>query len=140
MPDTIREQVVEAFALKVGAQRCQKLDSDSDLPAKSIWDSAEEATKTEYGATRVSILLGVEYLAKVDSLTYANHSKQANAMLGEIIQAATAGDNSLGGLCRSIQYQQVEFNYPDDGAQEVEIFVVFEVVYQFATGDPFTVA
>ena len=140
MADTIREKVIAAFCTKVVADRCVKLDSSSELPAKSVWDNREELTKVQFGAMQATIALPVEYLAKVDSITHDNHSKQANAMLGELIQAVTSGDNSLGGLCRSIEYTESEFIYPEDGAQEIEVYAVFTVVYQFAVGDPFTTA
>lgn len=140
MPETIREQVVSAFATKVSAQRCARLDSDSDLPARAIWDSPEDAEKTQYGAMQCALTLGVESLALVDSETFAGLSQQANAMLGDLIQAATSGDNTLGGLCRSIEYQQSEFVYPDDGTREIEVLAAFKIVYQFAIGDPFTTA
>lgn len=139
MADTIREQIIEAFALKVGAGRCLKLDGDSDLPARSLWDNQEEAEKTAYGSMKCSIDLPIEYLAKVDS-AFSNHSKQANAMLAELIQSATSGDNSLGGLCRSIEYKTSEFIYPEDGSQEIEVFCVFTLVYEFAIGNPFSLA
>jgi len=140
MPDTIREQVIQAFVTKISAARCLKLDGDSDLPAKSVWDNREEVSITKYGTNESTLPLPVEYLAKVDKATYPNHSVQANAMLGELIQAATSGDNKLGGLCRSITYLESEFIYPEDGANEIEVYAVFNIVYQFAIGDPFTVA
>ena len=140
MADTVREQILQAFVLKIGAERCVKLDSDSDLPAKSVWDNGEEASKKAFGVTEVALPLPVEYLAEVDKQTFPTYSAQANAMLGEIIQAATSGDNKLGGLCQSIEYAESEFIYPKDGEQEIEVYVVFNITYQFATGDPFTVA
>ena len=139
MPDTVREQVLQAFVLKIGAERCVKLDSSSELPAKSVWDNGEEASKKAFGVTEVALPLPVEFLAKVDKQTYSTNSAQANAMLGEIIKAATSGDNKLGGLCQSIEYAESEFIYPEDGAQEIEVYAVFNVTYQFATGDPFTI-
>jgi hypothetical protein len=138
MPDTIREQIIQAFAIKTGAARCLKLDSDSDLPAKSIWDNQEEATKTAYQTVQASLPLPIEYLALVDKTTYSSHSAQCNAMLGELIQSATDGDNTLLGLCRSINYAESEFIYPEDGGKEIEVYAVFNIVYHFLLGDPFT--
>jgi hypothetical protein len=138
MPDTLREQIVEAFATKMAATRCALLDGDSDLPAKSIWDNAEESERTKYGTFSCSVDIPVEYMAKVDTATYSNFSKQCNAMLGELVQSATAGDPSLGGLCKNIQYTASEFVYPEDGSREIEVFAVFRVTYEFAAGDPFT--
>jgi len=140
MADTVREQILQAFVLKVGAGRCLKLDGSSDLPAKSIWDNGEEASRTAYGTMEAVLPLPVEYLASVDLTTYPKLSAQANAMLGELIQAATSGDNQLSGLCRSIEYAESEFIYPEDGAQEIEVYAVFNITYQFVIGDPFTVA
>jgi len=140
MADTVREQILKAFVLKIGAERCVKLDGDSDLPAKSVWDNGEEASKTAYGTMESVLPVPVEYLAKVNKATYPILSSQANAMLGELIQAATSEDNTLGGLCRSIEYVESEFIYPEDGAQEIEVYAVFNVTYQFKIGDPFTVA
>lgn len=140
MADTLREQIIDAFCAKISATRCARLDGDSDLPAKSVWDNGEDAERTKYGTFSCSIDIPVEYMAKVDTATYANHSKQANAMLGELIQSATGGDTSLGGLCKSTAYAAAEFVYPDDGSREIEVFAVFRVTYEFAAGDPFTAA
>lgn len=141
MPDTIREQVVAAFAAKVGASRTEHLDDGAgSLPARVIWDNTETAERTQYGAMQCTIELNVEYIAAVDSATYPTLSQQANAMLGELIQDATNGDNTLGGLCRWITYTQNEFIYPDGGTDEVQVLASFSVVYQFAAGDPFTAA
>jgi len=140
MPDTIREQVIKAFVLKVGAARCVKLDGESELPAKSVWDNGESATKTAYGAMEVVLPLPVEYLASVDKTTYPILSAQANAMLGELIQAATSGDNTLNEICRSIEYAESEFIYPEDGAKEIEVYAIFNITYQYAIGDPFSIA
>jgi len=139
MPETVREQIINAFAQKVGAERCVKLDSSSDLPAKSIWDNSEEATKKAFGVMEVVLPLPVEYLAEVNKTTYPILSSQGNAMLGELIQAATSEDNTLSGLCRSITYEESEINYPEDGAKEIEVYAVFNITYQFVIGDPFTI-
>lgn len=138
MPDTIREQILTAFATKIGAERCDQLDGRDVLPAKSLWDNREEAEGKKYGVMQMSLPLAVEYKAQVDP--NLNISKQANAMLGELIQLATDGDNTLAGLCESISYQQSEFNYPEDGTQVIEVYVEFSVIYKFAKGDPFTLA
>ena len=138
MPDTIREKIVQAFAAKVGAIRCVHLDSDSELPAKSVWDNAEETEKTPYGKLKITLPLSVDYLAKIDSTNFSNLSAQANAMLGELIQAATSGDNSLTGLCQSITYMQCQFVYPQDGASEIEVLSVFNLVYLVNIGDPYS--
>ncbi len=140
MPTTIRDQIIDAFCVKVGAERCSVLDSSSDLPAKSVWDNREESSKSKYGSNDCVLALPVEYLAKVDKVTYASVSKQANAMLGDVIQSATSGDNTLGGLCKSINYIESEITYPQDGQDEIEIYVVFNVLYSFLNGDPFSAA
>lgn len=136
MADTRRERIVEAFAQKMSATRCAVLDGDSDLPARAFWDNQEEAELTQYNSTRITLPIPVEYLAKVDSSTYANHSKQANAMLGELITDALSGDRSLGGLCQSIRYRSSEFDYPEAGEQEIAVAAVFEIVYEIVSGDP----
>lgn len=133
---TIREQILDAFSSKVSADRSLRIDGDSDLPARSIWDNEEEAEKTKYGKMRCSFDVPVEYMAKVDLSTFSSLSAQANSMLGEIISEATSGDNSLGGLCRSIDYSGAEFIFPQDGEQEIEVFVVFNIIYEFVIGDP----
>lgn len=140
MPDTLREQIVEAFTTKIGALRCARLDGDTDLPAKSVWDNSEDAERTKYGSVACSLDIPVEYMAKVDTSSYSNFSKQANAMLGELIQQATSGDSSLGGLCQNINYTSSEFVYPEDGSREIEVFAVFRITYEFVAGDPFVAA
>jgi len=139
MADTLREKILQAFTAKVNAGRCLGVDGDGDLPARSVWDTAENAERTSYGTVRCIIDLPVEYIAKV-SKDYLHNSAQANAMLGELIQDATAGDNTLGSLCCGVSYSSSEIVYPEDGAQEIVALAVFQIIYEFALGNPFQAA
>lgn len=133
---TKRERIVAAFASKISALRCALLDGDSDLPARSIWDNSEEATRTKYGNYRVELSIPVEYFDKFNSANFSNYSSQANSMLGELIQDATSGDTTLGGEAISINYSSSEVIYPDDGAREIAVVASFTIVYEFENGDP----
>lgn len=133
---TKRERIVAAFASKLSALRCALLDGDSDLPARSIWDNSEEATRTKYGNYRVELSIPVEYFDKFNSANFSNYSSQANSMLGELIQDATSGDTTLGGEAISINYSSSEVVYPDDGAREIAVVASFTIIYEFENGDP----
>ena len=59
MPDSIREQIVQAFADRINAKRAGQLDNREELPARVIWDFAETAEKLKYRKYEITMSLNV---------------------------------------------------------------------------------
>ena len=136
MPDSIREQIVEAFAARIGAGRAMQLDGNSELPARAVWDSSESAERLNYGKMRVTTELSVGFMDNVDRSI--NSSKQGNAMLAELLEDALNNDPTMGGLCSQINYSDSVIDYPEPGQSEIAILAVFQIVYETDSTSPFS--
>ncbi|HCA36845.1 hypothetical protein KZZ05_08615 [Marinobacter adhaerens] len=135
MPDSIREQVVQAFADRLNAKRGEQLDSEQDLPARVIWDPSETAEKLKYRKYEMTLTLNVGEMAKVD--TTINSSVQGNQMLAGLLNDALASDQTLGGLCKHISYTDSVLDSPDPGQNEMIILVTFQIVYETSNTSPY---
>ena len=136
MPDSIREQVVAAFATRISADRALQLDGNSQLPARSVWDFSEEAERTTYGTLNLSLGLSVGAMELFDRTKGA--SKQANEMLANLLEDALNDDPTLGGLADRINYVESTVDYPQPGQDEIAILASFEIAYQTQATTPFT--
>lgn len=135
MPDSIREQIVQAFATRIGATRAMQLDNNSELPARAVWDSSETAERLQYGRLGVTLTLNVGYLDNVDRAV--NPSKQGNVMLATLLNDALNNDPTLGGLCSQINYSDSVIDFPEPGQDQIAVLIVFEIVYDIDSTDPF---
>lgn len=135
MPNSIREQVVQAFADRIGASRAQKLDSQSDLPARALWDPSESAEKNKYGKYDLTVTIQVAEMASRDFQT--DSSTQGNAMLASLLNDALNADATLGGLCKHIRYVESTLDSPEDGQKEMVVLATFEIVYVTSNTSPY---
>ena len=135
MPDSIREQIVQAFASRISAARATQLDNSSDLPARAVWDATESAERLQYGKLRVSLELNVGFMANVDRTI--NASTQGNAMLSELINDALSSDPTLGGLCSQINYADSVIDFPEPGQGQIAVLAVFQIVYEIDSTSPY---
>lgn len=139
MADSIREQVVQAFATRINAARTLQLDSSTNLPARAVWDTTESAERLQYGKLRMSLDLNVGFMAKVDrGDPTAPISKQGNAMLAELLEDALNNDPTLGGLCSQINYSDSVIDYPEPGQDEIAVLAVFQIVYETDSASPYS--
>lgn len=132
--DSIREKAVQAFADRINAGRCLMLDGNSELPARALWDPTESAAAPAYGKREMTVTLNVGYMAQAD---WNALSQQGNAMLAELINDATSQDQTLGGLCKSINYSDSVIDYPEPGQNEIAVLAVFELVYETDNASPY---
>lgn len=136
MPDSIREQIVKAFAARLGAERGQQLDSEADLPARVLWDPSETAEKLKYRKYEVTLTVNVGQMASRDFSI--NSSIQGNQMLAALLDDALSADQTLGGLCKGIAYSDSALDSPDPGQKEMIILVTFEITYEMSNTSPYT--
>lgn len=138
MPDSIREQIVEAFATRINATRSMQLDGSSDLPARAVWDTTESAERLNYGKLRVSLDLNVGYMDNVDrSDQTIPVSVQGNTMLAELLNDALSTDPTLNGLCTQINYAESVIDYPEPGQDQIAVLAVFQIVYEIDNASPY---
>lgn len=135
MPDSIREQIVQAFADRLNAERGQQLDSQEELPARVLWDPTETAEKTKYRKYEVTLTVNVGEMARRDFTI--NPSVQGNQMLAALLNDALSEDSSLGGLCKDISYTDSVLDSPDPGQSEMIILVTFQITYQTSNTSPY---
>lgn len=135
MPDSIREQIVQAFADRLNAERGQQLDSQEELPARVLWDPTETAEKLKYRKYEVTLTVNVGEMAKRDFTI--NPSVQGNQMLAALLNDALSEDSSLGGLCKDISYTDSVLDSPDPGQSEMIILVTFQITYQTSNTSPY---
>jgi len=136
MPDSIREQIVEAFATRISAGRAVQLDGSSELPARAVWDASESAERLQYGRLRVTLDLNVGFMDNVNRSI--NQSAQGNTMLAELINDALSSDPTLGGLCEQINYADSVIDYPEPGQDQIAVLAVFQIVYEIDNASPYT--
>jgi len=136
MPDSIREQIIEAFATRISAGRAIQLDGSSDLPARALWDSSESAERMNYGKLRMTTEMNVGFMDNVNRSI--DNSKQGNAMLADLLEDALNNDPTLGGLCSQINYSDSVIDYPEPGQNQIALLAVFQIVYETDNTSPFS--
>jgi hypothetical protein len=133
---TVRERIVAAFAVALGARRARRTYDTDDLPALALWDASDDsAERTPYGQVEISMTLTLETFHEAvpnDDMV----SSQANALLGQY-QTAAAADRTLGGLCDDIAYTGCTIYYPDDGSHLLGVDVSFSVRFRHDAGNPY---
>lgn len=135
MTESIREQVVQAFADRIGAARAAQLDGESYLPARALWDPTETTEKNRYGKYDCTVTIQVAEMASRDFSI--NSSVQGNAMLSSLLNDALSTDHTLGGLCKSLSYTGSTLDFPESGQKEAIVLATFEVVYAMDNSNPY---
>lgn len=135
MPQSIRDQIVEAFAARLNAARSGVFDSEEELPKRVLYDPAESCERAQYGKLQCTLGINVAEMAVRD--TSMNASQQGNAMLAALLDDALNADSSLGGLCSQINYSDSQLDTPDDGQQTMVLLVTFDIVYRISNTSPY---
>ena len=150
MPETIREQILQALEAKLDARRGVDSYDESALPITALFEGADEPARTQYGLVETAMPVRIERVAPgpgtdvVDGrLTIVTDTDKhgwwtlANAILGELIQSATGGDTTLGGLCQGIDYVSGGTTITPDGSNAVVAFADVRIRYRFVNGNPY---
>lgn len=136
MPDSIRLQVLNAFAARLGAAFGTGEEGPYDNRETVIVPGDEESSRDAYEIQRPTMaVLAVRY-EPLRSSVWAG--PQAEGILAALVKEATAGDRTLGGLCQDILYTGGGPEYPGAGGEFVGARATFEITYAFPEGDPFT--
>lgn len=135
MPDSIREQVVEAFTTRLGAKRGEPITSRDSLPVRSLWDLDETAEKLTMGKRRMTLNIGVGIIDRIPAGVSA--SQHMNALLASVLEDAVTEDPTLGGLVREIIYSGSVPDFPEPGQNTVTLEVSFELIYETRHTSPY---
>lgn len=142
MSDTIREQIIAAFATRCEVlssnpvERCRRSMPSSKEPFVSIWDGPGNTAIQSPGTHANSMQIGVEAAWQ----TVDNPSIEANALIGLIEQTVLDADRTFGGLALRTVLQSTQPGYPTDGSSVVTVQMTFTIDYLTPIGDPYTSA
>lgn len=133
---SIRQQIVDAFCTKIGAQRALRFVDGEDLPLKSVWDGNEEAIKSQYGTHDVTLELQAQVILDSSISTTLSEGEQLDDALVQLQTSALAYDQAFFDLITGIQYTGSQYAYSEDGSSVIGLSAGFEINYQFLTNDP----
>lgn len=136
MPDSLREQIVQAFSQRLEAERSEQLSSDDKLPARCLWDMDESAERLAYGKLRMTLSVGVGVMDRVPRSTTS--SEKGNQMLAQLLEDALNQDPTMGGLTQQINYTDSTRDYPEPGQDIIAVLANFEIVYETDSTSPYT--
>lgn len=135
-PTSRREQILAAFATRLGAQRTS---ARADMPANAISltldDLGETASYLDYGMEQIDINVRVEALYKG---TATDHTPAfSNKLLAALDDEAAGADNTLGGLCDNILYTGGGPLLVDDPTTAIGAFAEFTLTYRNDYRNPY---
>ena len=127
---SIRENVVAAFATRLGAARAKR------NVTLALWDDGDTNHSRQFNCQFASIEARIEHqenVADIDTL-----SERANVIAESIIANATSPDLTLGDICRDIEQTNLAITWPDADSRVLGVTVEFLIHYQHDIGDPST--
>ena len=138
---TIREQIIQKIIdrlkrLNPKVYRRETYEDESKFVC--IWDDIQETEKLQYGISRHTMSVMVEYMVSKS----ANPPEIAVAMYAELIKAVFLNqseefDPTLDGLVEHLNETSFQPFTPESGLQVTGAGVSFEVIYQTKNGNPF---
>ena len=147
MADSIREQIMASFAARLAAitvangyqtdigdnvVRARRSFLEEDLPAISVIDGAETFDRRG-GSVLVSVPIEVHVIRNTTT-----HGSDCNKTLADVYQCVESWDFKTAGLIDSIEYQQGEPEYPEDGSDVLKVVSRFLLKYNLVKGDPYS--
>ena len=142
MAVTIRDQILDAMLTRMltvdaGAKRGFLRLAENELQGLCLWDGAESGIKTKYGKQACMLQVNVEIADRLEVADEA--TKVGNELLGQVIKAMISTNTTLGGLAKSVVYENSLINYPQTGSGWiVGVNIIFSVEYETTLGNPYT--
>ena len=136
MSVSIREQLLQAIADRVGATRALPSYSQKDLPLTVLVDGAEESTPNSYGMESVQMEAVLARIVAANT-TKEDWRTEANEQMAQMIVSAFAGDDTFGGLAEGMDYAGGSVEEIQDGARGYIVTIALIVRYTFLHGNPF---
>lgn len=144
MADTVREQIITAFATRaqsLSTKPVQRvLRSSDEIPANTrfitIWDGDDEALEAGYGIQKMQFPIALECVFPHGNV---NPSIAANAVIGEIIKTIYTGSQTFSNLATAMNLASCQPIYPQDGGKNTAVLVTFNIIYTTKKGDPYVI-
>lgn len=133
MPESIREQVIAAFATRMGAVR------NGRETALALYDGPDTIERSYYGWTDRNLPIRLDYVADLTPAQAANDTlvqQRSNELLATCLETAMQ-DMTLGGLCDAIIYVDSDPQPRERGSTKLPLIVNFVIRYTAKTTDPY---
>jgi hypothetical protein len=134
----IREQILQALALRLDALRGLEGYDLSELPITILVEGADEAQETDYDMTRVAMPVTIARAVAKTGLKNDIWYEDANVEMAQMIVDAFGTDETFGGLAQGMEYAGGEVGVLTDGAQGYTAQISLIIRYAFLHGNPFT--
>jgi len=152
MTATIREQILQKFEdVMKGVVKAQAFNTDighevyrsrrtffeEELPAATLIDGPEVASRDNYGGDFCSMEVSIQIL--INEETDDTYSKIINSIVGEFRFAIEQEDSTFGGLADDTQYTGFTPVYPEEGLKTIAAEITYKIDYTTCGGDPYSV-
>lgn len=131
---SIREQIMQALAARLSAQRGLEGYDQRDLPLTVLYE-AEESAEPAYGMTRITLPVTVARGLKRPATDW--HAAATTA-LADLVVAIYGSDETLGGLAEGIDYTGGTIGTFADGADGIVVNAQIEIRFSHVRGNPYS--
>lgn len=137
MTDTVREQILSAFATQLNAERCPYALEYGGSRVIAIVDG-DESISSDYSSDIHALPVTVTAIDLFDEST-TNRGIAANTLLGTVY-ALCFSDITLGGLCENITATQAGTRYSDDPSDYIGVIIECSISYRTTHNDFYTLS
>jgi len=134
----IREQILQALADRLDAQRGLEGYDISETPLTILVEGGDEAQETDYDLTRVAMPVTIARAVSKTGLKNDIWYEDANVEMAQMIVDAYGTDETFGGLAQGMDYAGGEVGVLSDGAQGYTAQISLVIRYAFLHGNPFS--
>ena len=134
----IREQILQALATRVSAQRGLEGYDLDDLPLTVMIEGEESEGDSDYDLTRLVLPVTIARAIEQTGIKGDAWYTAANTALADLIKEAYGSDETFGGLADGMDYTGGSTGVLTDGAKGVMVQTFFNIRYAFAHGNPYT--
>lgn len=138
MSTSIREQIIQALATRVGAVRELQVYDERDLPLTVISPGDESIADGRYGMTNVQMQVAIGRAIAIEGTKDDAWHASLSAALADLTVEIYAGGDDLDGLADGIDYVSGSVDLLTDGGVGAGVAVTVNVRYAWAHGNPYS--
>lgn len=132
---TIRQRVIDALLLRVGANRGLEQLDDQDMPFTALVTGSESATES-YDMVESTLPIVIGRAFKATGTKSDQWYAQGEQSLKDVITEVYVGGEELDGIPVQIEYTGSDVEQLTDGARGVMVQASFDIRYVWLHGDP----
>lgn len=133
----VREQILQALALRVGAVRYTTSFDAEQLPITALVAGEDAASDPDYEMTRLVMPVQIARAVQRTGLRDDAWQTEANTLLADLVAEAWSSDDTLGGLAEGMDLTGQTAEAIDEGATGVAAQISIDIRYQFVHGNPY---